>query len=176
MNREWNEEAPLLCTHSLMLPFPVMLHLQPLVKFSVSCCALNREALRVSLNPSFLSSVVSHVDSLSPLQHLSCGIVAGFAASVITQPADVIKTRMQLQPKAYPSLPATIANIIRSNGVHGMFTGAVPRAMRRTLMAAFTWAFYEEVSSASYYNTAKVSYLNGSLILIHYNLASPLNL
>lgn len=31
----------------------------------------------------------------------SCGIVAGFGASIVTQPADVIKTKMQLFPNKF---------------------------------------------------------------------------
>lgn len=33
-----------------------------------------------------------------PLVNFSCGIFAGILASLVTQPADVIKTHMQLSP------------------------------------------------------------------------------
>ena len=33
----------------------------------------------------------------------------------------------------------------QNEGVRGLFHGMMPRMLRRTFMAAFTWAFYEEV-------------------------------
>lgn len=80
-----------------------------------------------------------------PMFNFPCGVVSGLMASVITQPFDVIKTRMQVNPRSYPTLPATLLVTVKDMGVKGLFTGFVPRATRRTLMASFTWAFYEEV-------------------------------
>ena len=40
---------------------------------------------------------VHSIDQTSPLVHFSCGILSGCFASIITQPADVIKTRMQVR-------------------------------------------------------------------------------
>ena len=71
--------------------------------------------------------------------------MAGVLASLITQPADVVKTRMQINPQQYPTLLSTIAYTLRERGPQGLFTGSMPRAARRTFMAAFTWLFYEEV-------------------------------
>lgn len=36
--------------------------------------------------------------------HFSCGLLAGVFASVVTQPADVIKTKMQLYPGRYQTI------------------------------------------------------------------------
>ena len=93
---------------------------------------------------SFLT--VTGEQQLPSSYNFPCGVVAGVLASVTTQPADVVKTRMQLQPQAYPSVVSTIAVVVRNNGLRGLLVGLAPRATRRTLMAAFTWAFYEEVS------------------------------
>ena len=76
---------------------------------------------------------------------LLCGIVAGLTASVTTQPFDVVKTRMQLKPADYNRFGSTFVALCRDGKLHQLFTGLAPRAVRRTLMAAFTWAFYEEV-------------------------------
>lgn len=78
--------------------------------------------------------------------HFPCGVLAGILASVTTQPADVVKTRMQLQPNVYGSFFNTLAVIVQNNGVRGLFSGLLPRATRRTLASAFMWTLYEEVS------------------------------
>lgn len=79
------------------------------------------------------------------MYNFPCGVLSGVMASVLTQPFDVIKTRMQVNPQGYPTLYHTLHTTLRDMGVRGLFTGFMPRATRRTLMAAFTWAFYEEV-------------------------------
>lgn len=38
-----------------------------------------------------------------PLLNFTCGICAGLLASAVTQPADVIKTKMQLYPNKFIS-------------------------------------------------------------------------
>lgn len=79
------------------------------------------------------------------MYNFPCGVVSGVMASVITQPFDVIKTRMQVKPQTYRTLRETLIVTIRQSGLKGLLTGFVPRATRRTLMASFTWAFYEEI-------------------------------
>lgn len=85
-------------------------------------------------------------EQLTPFNNLTCGVMAGVLASLITQPADVVKTQMQIDPRLYPTVPSTLAHTLRERGLQGLFTGSMPRAARRTFMAAFTWLFYEEIS------------------------------
>lgn len=49
-------------------------------------------------------------NAASPL-HFTCGIVAGILASLVTQPADVIKTKMQLYPDKFESVKSVIIYI-----------------------------------------------------------------
>lgn len=90
--------------------------------------------------------VVLGVDQLPSHYSLPCGLVAGALASATTQPADVIKTRMQVQPESFANISHTLLATIKNGGLSSLFVGLVPRATRRTLMASFTWAFYEHVS------------------------------
>ena len=46
------------------------------------------------------------------LKHFSCGIVSGCLASVVTQPADVVKTHMQLYPEKYNRVRYVIQYIL----------------------------------------------------------------
>ncbi|XP_034241853.1 mitochondrial glycine transporter-like [Thrips palmi] len=81
-----------------------------------------------------------------PIFNFTCGIFAGILASTVTQPADVIKTKMQLYPNKFASLHDVIVFIYQKYGVVGFFKGLSPRILRRSLMAAMTWTVYEHVS------------------------------
>ncbi|KAJ8728298.1 hypothetical protein PYW08_016683 [Mythimna loreyi] len=78
--------------------------------------------------------------------HFTCGILAGIAASLATNPADVLKTNMQLYPDKFPNAFSAAVYINQTYGVKGYFKGAVPRMLRRTLMAAMAWTVFEEVT------------------------------
>ncbi|XP_061442941.1 mitochondrial glycine transporter isoform X2 [Rhineura floridana] len=83
--------------------------------------------------------------ALAPLVNFGCGIFAGILASLATQPADVIKTHVQLSSEKYLQTRQAVALIFRDYGLAGFFRGAVPRALRRTLMAAVAWTVYEQM-------------------------------
>jgi len=75
------------------------------------------------------------------INHFSCGIGAGVLGSLVTQPADVIKTKLQLNPGS--KTINIMKEIARSEGAAGFMRGIVPRSLRRTLMAALAWTVYE---------------------------------
>ncbi|XP_016922841.1 mitochondrial glycine transporter-like isoform X3 [Apis laboriosa] len=88
---------------------------------------------------------LSYVKSSAPI-HFSCGILAGIFASTVTQPADVIKTKMQLYPNEFKNVRNAVFRIYKKYGMLGYFKGIVPRILRRTLMTAMAWTVYEEVA------------------------------
>jgi len=77
--------------------------------------------------------------------HFSCGLMAGLLASLVTQPADVVKTRLQLSSGSVLRLSGAVLQIYRDRGLGGFTTGLVPRSLRRTLMAALAWTVYENM-------------------------------
>lgn len=81
---------------------------------------------------------------------LGCGFVSGLVASVVTQPCDVIKTRVQVNSGPNEGIMSALRGV-SSNGsaIRGLYSGLTPRVMRRTMMAAFTWLFYEEVNNCN---------------------------
>jgi len=89
--------------------------------------------------------VKTKTDSQSPLMFFSCGIVAGCLASVVTQPADVVKTHMQLYPDRFSSVHKVIYYVYEKDGVAGFLRGIIPRTLRRTMMAAMAWTVYEQM-------------------------------
>ena len=79
------------------------------------------------------------------------GAVAGCAsaavATMLTQPADVVRTEVVLQglkDKRLSSL-MVIGNVVRNRGLGALFVGATARLTRRMLQQAFTWAVFETV-------------------------------
>ncbi len=63
----------------------------------------------------------------------------------------MVKTRVQVlqqhPPTAFGSLH-TFLDILRTEGVTGLFRGATPRIVRRTLMVAINWTIYEQMVMA----------------------------
>lgn len=84
-------------------------------------------------------------DPQVPIVHFSCGVVAGCLASIVTQPADVVKTHMQLYPERFASVRHVVLHVYGKDGLTGFLRGIVPRTLRRTLMAALAWTFYEQI-------------------------------
>ncbi|KTF79514.1 hypothetical protein cypCar_00035537 [Cyprinus carpio] len=83
--------------------------------------------------------------SYAPLANFSCGVLAGVLASIVTQPADVVKTHVQVSPDVFSGTSDVIRYIYKEHGLVGFFRGAVPRSLRRTMMAAMAWTVYEQL-------------------------------
>lgn len=83
-------------------------------------------------------------DSPIPV-HFGCGILAGVSASIVTQPPDVVKTKMQLYPNEFTGIYHATFLVYKKYGVLGYFKGIVPRMLRRTLMTTMAWTVYEQV-------------------------------
>uniref|UniRef100_A0A3B1KBY9 Mitochondrial glycine transporter n=1 Tax=Astyanax mexicanus TaxID=7994 RepID=A0A3B1KBY9_ASTMX len=81
----------------------------------------------------------------APLANFSCGVVSGVLASLVTQPADVVKTQVQVNPHLFRRTWDAVHYIYMEHGAVGFFRGAVPRSLRRTMMAAMAWTIYEQL-------------------------------
>uniref|UniRef100_UPI0025AEA252 mitochondrial glycine transporter A-like n=1 Tax=Doryrhamphus excisus TaxID=161450 RepID=UPI0025AEA252 len=79
----------------------------------------------------------------APLANFCCGTLAGVLASLITQPADVVKTLVQVNPQLRTA--DAVRYIYVEHGLKGFLRGAVPRCLRRTLIAAMAWTIYEQM-------------------------------
>ncbi len=87
---------------------------------------------------------------LSPMMvNLSSSTVAAIGATLLTQPADVVRTRMQLNlvnAQARATSLQVMRGIVTSQGMYGLLVGAAPRMLKRTLQTALVWTLYEEIS------------------------------
>ncbi|KAJ2664660.1 hypothetical protein IWW48_000605 [Coemansia sp. RSA 1200] len=82
------------------------------------------------------------------------GVLAGLSASYLTQPFDLVKTRMQLRPIEYPTVLQSFAKILREESFVGFFRGISLRVLRKGIQASLVFTLYEWVVRA---NTQKKS-------------------
>jgi solute carrier family 25 protein 38 len=62
----------------------------------------------------YLCSVSDQLDAaFIPVVNFSCGVFAGILASLVTQPADVIKTHMQLSPVKFQWIGQAVTLIFK---------------------------------------------------------------
>ncbi|XP_028842979.1 mitochondrial glycine transporter A-like [Denticeps clupeoides] len=86
-----------------------------------------------------------HSSPYAPMGNFTCGMMAGILASLVTQPADVVKTHVQISPQRFRRTADAVRYVYTEHGVSGFFRGAVPRSLRRTMMAAMAWTLYERL-------------------------------
>ncbi|XP_071387378.1 mitochondrial glycine transporter A-like [Centroberyx affinis] len=121
----------------------------PLALFSGLMATLLRDAPFSGIYVMFYSQTKASLpkevsmSAYAPLANFSCGVLAGVLASLITQPADVVKTHVQVSPQLRTA--DAIRYIYTEHGFQGFFRGAVPRLLRRTMMAAMAWTVYEQM-------------------------------
>lgn len=63
--------------------------------------------------------------------HFAAGLASGLTSSILLQPADLLKTRVQQQSKRSVSLAATVRTILSSpNPIRSLWRGTLPSALR----------------------------------------------
>ncbi|KAJ2486549.1 hypothetical protein IWW37_005585 [Coemansia sp. RSA 2050] len=73
------------------------------------------------------------------------GVSAGLTASYLTQPFDLVKTRMQLRPREYTSVAQSFVKIFREESIPGFFRGISLRVLRKGIQASLVFTLYEWV-------------------------------
>lgn len=77
--------------------------------------------------------------------NFSSGLVAGFGATLTTNPFDVMRTRMQLRPNRYPNFWTAARRMYLEEGPRCFLDGVGLRIARKSISSAFTWSLYEFV-------------------------------
>jgi hypothetical protein len=65
--------------------------------------------------------------------HFICGFLAGFCATVIGSPADVVKTRLMSSPDSYTGVVNCFQRMVMEEGMGSFYKGFVPNFMRLSL-------------------------------------------
>jgi len=78
----------------------------------------------------------------SAVLNISCAVAAGFLGSLVTHPADVVKTHVQINNG---TVRDGIKTIWELRGGSGFFSGFTARMVRRPMSMAITWTIFELV-------------------------------
>lgn len=83
--------------------------------------------------------------STSATINFGSGILAAGLATALTNPFDVIKTRIQLQPSSYHNMLHAGQKMVRDDGFKSLFDGLGLRMGRKAVSSALAWTLYEEL-------------------------------
>mmetsp|Transcript_141361 Transcript_141361/g.393945 ORF Transcript_141361/g.393945 Transcript_141361/m.393945 type:complete len:287 (-) Transcript_141361:86-946(-) len=117
----------------------------------------SNESLKVLLGLEARGCTGSDVDKVTRTAlgwHFFSTGLSGMVAAIVTQPLDVVKTRLQTQNVVaaadaegvcvrYDGLLSTAMTIRREEGINGLFRGTVPRLLFAAPSAAMCWGTYE---------------------------------
>jgi solute carrier family 25 protein 38 len=94
-----------------------------------------------------MKGVLAAEDRPQTLVNFGSAVTAAVAATLITQPTDVVRTRMQLALAGTTKGNAlqTMAHVFASQGPKALLSGAAPRVLKRTTQTALVWTLYEEL-------------------------------
>jgi solute carrier family 25, member 38 len=82
--------------------------------------------------------------------NLSAGVLAAMAATLVTQPTDVLRARVQLGVASGFFSAAQSAVQEQGSIPRTFLAGAMPRFLKRTIQTALIWTLYEEIMPIVY--------------------------
>jgi solute carrier family 25, member 38 len=77
--------------------------------------------------------------------NLSSSLVAATTCSVVSNPFDAVKTRIQLQPDEYRNIVQAAGRMYRERGLRAFMDGLALRMSRKAVSSALAWTVYEEL-------------------------------
>lgn len=77
--------------------------------------------------------------------HFICGFMAGFVATCIASPADVIKTRLMSNPDSYSGVINCFTRMIREEGMASFYKGFVPNFFRLSIWSITCFMSMERI-------------------------------
>lgn len=80
------------------------------------------------------------------IAHLTSSVIAGTVATMMTQPFDVMKTRMMnAKPGVYNSIMDCVRDTANDGLIRGFYKGFIPAWIRLSPQTILTWVFLEQL-------------------------------
>jgi solute carrier family 25 phosphate transporter 3 len=79
---------------------------------------------------------------------LGSGIIAGFAAAILSQPADTLLSQINRGHGPQGSMPSRLAALAREAGVRGLFAGLGPRMVMTAGLVSGQFLLYGAIKDA----------------------------
>lgn len=77
--------------------------------------------------------------------NFASGGLAAVVCSIISNPFDAVKTRIQLQPGQYRNMVHAATRMLAEEGFRSLWDGLALRMSRKALSSALAWTVYEEL-------------------------------
>lgn len=83
--------------------------------------------------------------SVASMVNFTSASLAATACSIISNPFDAVKTRIQLQPLRYRNMVQAAYKMVTEDGFRSLWDGLALRMSRKALSSALAWTVYEEL-------------------------------
>lgn len=83
--------------------------------------------------------------SVASAVNFTSASLAAAACSIISNPFDAVKTRIQLQPLRYRNMVQAAYKMMTEDGFRSLWDGLALRMSRKALSSALAWTVYEEL-------------------------------
>ncbi|KAL3137844.1 hypothetical protein ABBQ38_005097 [Trebouxia sp. C0009 RCD-2024] len=87
-------------------------------------------------------------DNPSLVRKIAAGSISGGVAAGVTNPLDLIKTRMQSKANPHKTMIASTRAVLAEGGVKGLWRGSGPSMARAAVLTASQCATYDEIKQA----------------------------
>jgi len=108
-----------------------------------------RDVPYASIHVSLYENNRNLLQKISPLSfsyiNFISSVTAGILATLITQPADTLKTKMQLDTLLYRNTIQSAVYILKNEGIAAFWKGVTPRLLKKSASSGISWSVYEEI-------------------------------
>lgn len=77
--------------------------------------------------------------------HFTAGFMAGFVATIVASPADVVKTRLMSSPDSYKGVGDAFTRMLKDEGPKAFYKGFIPNFMRLSLWSCTCFIAMEKI-------------------------------
>lgn len=110
-------------------------------------------------------------DTFNWKANLLSPVIGSFCANLLQQPFDLVKMKMQSDPARYPWILSTVKEIVKHDGVLGLYRGSMINFFGGAAYQAYRWSLYKthkhknETTHQQYHPLVRILYTSTMLSL-----------